>query len=154
MRAGAVILALALAGCAAGGAGPQSQSQPQSGREPAATDPPAPAAEAAAELAYAGPGAVVRLDAPASIARRRVEELAVTCWLDDELPAGLMLVDRNTGEIVASGAEGELLRVGFSEVGALATDVRLAGPALSDGDRLIRMEDAVARVLEGPTPAC
>jgi hypothetical protein len=128
---------LALAGCA--GAPPEA---------------PEPAAAAATPPPGGPQSASVRLAAPGSIARARVERLAVVCWLDDELAAEVMVVDRQTGDIVAADGSGELLRVAFAPSGALETEVRLAGPALADPGRRARMTDALGRALEGPEPAC
>jgi hypothetical protein len=152
----AALVLLALAGCAA------------TERQETAPDPaPASAGEGVSGEAVGGAperiarrspadGAVLEavIRAPPSLARRRVEELAVTCWLDDELSAGLMLVDRNTGEIVIAAAEGEILRIGFREAGTLETAVALAGPALAVPGRRARMADALSRVMEGAEPAC
>lgn len=96
----------------------------------------------------------IRLGAPMSMARTRVERLAASCWLDNELAAEIMVVDRQTGEIVAAGAEGELLRIAFAAAGPVDTDVSLSGPALTDSARAARMENALARALEGAEPAC
>ncbi len=115
----------------------------------------APAERPAPEPAAPEPGGLsVTLAAPGSIARDRVERLAARCWLDAELAAEVMLVDRRTGEIVAGDATGELLRIAFAPAGALETEVRLAGPALDDPARAGRFEAALARALEGPEPAC
>jgi len=134
MRAAPLALAL-LAACAA--------RAPQPAPEPA----PAPPVAVAPNLA-------VTVPAPASIAGERVERLAVVCWLDDELAAAQMVVDRQTGAIVAVSADRDLLRIALEPDGPLATRVMLEGPALSDPARAGRMEDALSRVLEGETPAC
>lgn len=115
---------------------------------PETVAPPAP------EPAPAAVGETVRLPAPPSIARARVERLAAACWLDDELAAEIMVVDRNTGAIVAADGTGELLRVAFAPAGPLDTDVTLTGAALDDAARTARMTDALARALEGVEPAC
>ncbi|MEM9144765.1 MAG: hypothetical protein AAGC57_01105 [Pseudomonadota bacterium] len=96
----------------------------------------------------------IRLAAPPSIARDRVERLAASCWLDQELAAEIMVVDRATGEIVAASEAGELLRIGFAPAGALDTDVRLSGAALQDQARSRRMTGALGRALDGPEPVC
>lgn len=124
-------LLVLLAGCAAEAAKPP----------PVASLPP-PAANA------------VRLSAPLSIARERVERLAASCWLDAELDAELMVVDRRNGSIVAAGADGELLRIAFAEAGPLDTDVALTGTALTDPARAARMRSSLTRALEGEEPAC
>jgi len=149
VRARAILLVALVGACAA----PRGQGGAE-GPEVAA---PAPARSAPAPdtgIASAGPTATVRVEAPPSLARRRVEELAARCWLDPELSAGLMLVDRKTGGIVASGAEGVLLRVAFAAAGPLSTDVTLSGPALADAARRARMADALSRVMSGAEPAC
>ncbi len=120
----------------------------------AAAPAPEPAPPAALALEPEPAGLTERLAAPASIARARVERLAARCWLDAELAAEVMLVDRRTGEIVAAGAVGELLRIGFQPTGPLETEVRLAGPALDDRARAGRLRAALARALEGAEPAC
>lgn len=127
----------------------------------AAVPPPVMPAPSAAHPAFPAPGTApdpvgqgVRVEAPASIARNRVEELAAACWLDAELRADAMIVDRQTGAIVATGADGPLLRIAFAPLGALATDVRLTGRALDDPQRRARLVDALGRVLDGATPAC
>ncbi len=139
MRA-ALLGAALLAGCAA------PEPQPVAVAPPAPQPEPAPLVDPTAET--------VRLQAPSSIARDRVERLAASCWLDAELAAEIMLVDRHSGAIVATDATGEVLRIAFAPAGPLDTDVTLTGAAMADADRSARMTDALSRALEGPVPAC
>lgn len=137
----------------------------------ATPEPPSPRGAAGLPLASAPipePGAQYRFDvqpplgpvlepvvlrAPMSIARSRVEMLAASCWLDDELAAEIMLVDTR-GDIVAAGAEGEMMRIGFAPVGPLETAVRLSGPAVADQARAQRMTAALSRSIDSARPTC
>ncbi|GMG83251.1 hypothetical protein LNKW23_24640 [Paralimibaculum aggregatum] len=153
-RAGA---ALALAGLLSACAATSPDPAPVAAPEPAAPPAAPPAARPAFDVQPPLLGPVLApqsLPAPASITRERVERLAVACWLDDELAAEIMLVDRRTGDIVAAGETGELLRIGFAAAGPLETAVQLSGPALADAGRAGRMSRALANALEGERPAC
>ncbi|MGF1445296.1 MAG: hypothetical protein ACFBRM_03750 [Pikeienuella sp.] len=148
--AGWVAVPLALAACA------QQPPPEQAPPEAAAAVAPQPGPEIQAPKAQAPSDTTigVLLKAPGSIARDRVERLAASCWLDDELGAEILLVDRRSGEITAVGGNGDLLRVAFAGRGPLETEVTLSGPALADPDRAERMAGALSRVLEGAEPAC
>lgn len=109
--------------------------------------PPAPEAPAS--------GPVVREFArPGGVLRRRLEVLAARCWMDDELGAEALGVDRGTGRIVAAGPQGAMLTVTVRETRDGTALVRLSGPALEDAPRRARMARALETVLEGPEPAC
>lgn len=96
----------------------------------------------------------MRVSRPGGVLRARIEALAARCWLDAELGAEALGVDRRTGRIVAAGATGELLTVAVADAPGGAARVRMTGPALSDPGRRARMADALSRVMEGPEPAC
>lgn len=144
----AIAAAAVVAGCA---------NPPNPGPEPgpaARSTPVAPPAQPAGPTPLAGPERLVRVPAPLETARERVEILAARCWLDAELAAEMLLVDRRGGTMIAVGETEELLQIAFRPGAAQTTLVTLSGPALADPDRAGRMTAALDRVLEGTDPAC
>lgn len=130
----AALLGVLLAGCAGG-------PPPGGAHGPAAHGP----GSATVEMRFARPGGVLR---------RRLEVLAARCWLDGELGAEALAVDRRSGRIVAAGPEGALFTLDVEDAPAGAALVRLSGPALADPARRARMARALETVLVGPEPSC
>ena len=116
-RARPTLLCLALAACAAD--------------DPA----PVPIAQTPANPV----GVVYTIQKPEAAARIFVEEVAARCWLDTELQAAAVIVDRQTGKIVVVGETEALVVAEFATLGEAATQVALTGPAVDDTARATRL---------------
>jgi len=72
------------------------------------------------------------LERPEADARTLVEQVAARCWLDAELQANALIVDKQTGRMVVVGETEELLTARFSAIDAKNTRLSLTGPAIDD----------------------
>lgn len=95
----------------------------------------APLAPASAQPA----GMVYTMEKPEADARSFVEEVAARCWLDAELQAAAVIVDRQTGRIVVVGETEALVVADFAPLGETRTDVALTGTAIEDTARATRL---------------
>lgn len=97
---------------------------------------------------------VVRLPAGLFKARERVERLAGLCWLDFELGAHQIFVNRIANTMTAVGRKSDLLSVAVTRVSATETDIALTGPALKDANLEKRLIDTTVTSLIGEEPHC
>ena len=121
-RAFLTLLCLALAACAS------DEPEPVPVRQ-------APAAPAPAQTN----GIVYTMAKPEAQARSFVEEVAARCWLDAELQAAAVIVDRQTGRIVVVGETEALVVADFAAADDTSTDIALTGPAIEDTARATRL---------------
>ena len=117
-----------------------------------ASDEPAPVPVAQVP---AQPASVVySVQKPEAEARTFVEEVAARCWLDAELGAAAVIVDRQTGRIIVVGETEALLVADFTPAGDTRTDVAITGPAIEDTARATRLTLRLSQAEASGDTAC
>jgi len=134
MRRAAPALILALSACA--------QSVPPQGS--GYRQPPAPAET------YRS----VVMQADYARVRSGLELVGASCWLDDELQAANMLVDRQTGDVSFFSDDGKILTADIVPVRGNVTEVRLIGEAVAAPGRYERMKSSLTRTVTAGAAAC
>jgi len=117
-----------------------------------ATDEPAPVP--VAQVPAQPANIVYSVQKPEGQARTFVEEVAARCWLDTELRAAAVIVDRQTGRIIVVGDTEALLVADFTPVGDTRTDVALTGPAIEDTARATRLTLRLSQAEASGDTAC
>lgn len=134
MRRAAPALMLALGACA--------QQVPQA---PQGYRPPPPPSE---------PFRTVTLAADHAAVRAGLERVGATCWLDAELQAANMLVDRQSGDVTFFTDAGKILTADIVVLSGASTEVRLIGAAIEAPGRFERMHSSLGRTVASGAPAC
>ncbi len=91
------------------------------------------------------PGLAFAVGLPEADARVFVEEVAARCWLDTELQAAAVIVDRQTGNLVIVGETERLVEATLSRISADQTRLILTGAAIENKPSARRL---VARLRE------
>lgn len=123
----------------------------QHGKQAAAPAPaPEPELEHPAELS--GQGLPLPIAMPIGQARESLERVAASCWLDDVVGGGSMIVDRATGRVVITSDTEDLL---IAELVALDEDSSIAqvtGPAIENPATALRLSETLeASIASGYT---
>ncbi|MCL5777344.1 hypothetical protein M1105_10130 [Limibaculum sp. FT325] len=104
--------------------------------------------------APAEPFRAVVLEADYAAVRTGLEQVGAVCWLDAELQAANMLVDRQTGDVSFFTDAGKLMTADIVPVRANVTEVRLIGAAVEAPGRYERMKSSLTRSVAAGAAAC
>jgi hypothetical protein len=96
----------------------------------------------------------VILEAAYPDVREGLEQVAARCWLDAELGAANLLVDRNTGDLTFYDDGGEMLAADIVPVRPGVVEVRLVGAAMAEPGRRARMETSLANTVAAGESRC
>lgn len=131
--------ALILGACAAGEAGRH-----------AALSAPEPQPDEPAELS--GPGLPLLMAMPIGEARESLERVAASCWLDDVVGGGSMIVDRATGRVVITSDTEDLLITELVPLDQNSSIAQVTGPAIDDPATVLRLSETLeAWIASGQT---
>ena len=86
--------------------------------------------------------------------RSGLERVAAECWLDGELRAANLLVDRNTGDLGFYDDAGKMLTADIVPIRTRVTEVRLIGAAIEAPGRYERMKSSLTRTVASGSAAC
>jgi len=146
MRAGnaAALLGAALVlGACAGGNG-----------QPVSTTSEAEAQQAELSPEISGPGLPLPMAMPLADARRSLERVAASCWLDDVVGGGSMIVDRKTGRVIITSDTEDLLIAELVAAGEDSSIARLTGPATEDPAIALRLSETLEASIASGNESC
>ena len=98
---------------------------------------PAPVAQAPAPAPAPGIDLTLAMNQDDALAFS--EEVAARCWLDTELQAAALIVDRHTRRFVIVGETEELVKASVSPIDAGKSRLTLTGPVIQDSARAGRL---------------
>lgn len=100
------------------------------------------------------PYRAVVMEADYASVRDALEAVAAECWLDGELQAANLLVDRQTGDVTFFDDAGKMLVADIVPIRGKVTEVRLIGPAVDAPGRYERMRSTLRRSVSAGSATC
>ncbi|MBK0398941.1 hypothetical protein H0I76_07050 [Limibaculum sp. M0105] len=96
----------------------------------------------------------VVLQADYAQVRDGLELVGASCWLDAELQAANMLVDRRTGDVSFFTDDAKILTADIVPIRVNVIEVRLIGEAIAEPGRYERMKSSLTRTVASGAAAC
>lgn len=101
-----------------------------------------------------GPGLPLPMAMPLADARGSLERVAASCWLDDVVGGGSMIVDRKTGRVVITSDTEDLLIAELVAAGEDSSIARLTGPATEDPAIALRLSETLQASIASGNESC
>ena len=122
------------------------------GGKQAAAPVPEPKQEPEQAAALSGPGLPLPMAMPIGQARESLERVAASCWLDDVVGGGSMIVDRATGRVVITSDTEDLLIAELVPLDEDSSIAQVTGPAIDDPATALRLSETLeASIASGHT---